>query len=115
MWDVWELSQIPRAPHEVAGFGDAGWSDEDKFAFDRMILTFGGRWVKNKMDETVWGVSEEPPSKDKVRVPKYRSLAAVSAEYDETHARTKFAPTGVVPDIDMSAVMAEAFEEDVLF
>lgn len=114
MWDVWELSQIPRAPHEVAGFGDDGWSPEHKFAFDRMILAFGGRWVKGKLNETEWGAAEEPP-KGKVRVPKYRSMADVFAEYDETQAMTKFAQAVSLPDVDMTAVMEEAFGDEVLF
>ncbi len=114
MWDVWELSQIPRAPHEVAGFGDAGWSDEDKFAFDRMILAFGGRWVKRKLDETEWGAAEDAP-KGKVRVSKYRSMADVFAEYDETHAMTKFAPMAVISDVDMAAVFEDAYGDEVLF
>lgn len=115
MWDVWELSQIPTPPHKVIHADEAGWSAEDKFAFDRMILTFGGRWVAGKKAETVWGKPEEPPSKGQVRMPKYSTLSEVFAEYDETHAMTKFAPMSVIPESDITAVLEEAFGDEVLF
>jgi len=80
-----------------------------------MILAFGGRWVKGKLNETTWGEPEDPPAKGKVRVAKYRTLADVFAEYDETVSATKFMPQALAPDVDMTAVLEDAFGDEVLF
>lgn len=117
MWDIWELSQIPTPPHKVIHADEAGWTSEDKLAFDRMILTFGGRWVEGKKNETVWGHGEEPPVKGQMRVPKYRSLADIFAEYDDTWDLSKFAKAAgaMFTDADMDAVIEAAYADDVLF
>lgn len=115
MWDVWELSQIPTPPHKVIHADEAGWSAEDKFAFDRMILSFGGRWVASKRNETIWGYPDKPPADGQARMPKYGTLAEIFAEYDETSGVTKFRSIEDIAGIDIDAVMESAFGDEVLF
>lgn len=110
MWDVVELSNKPRAPHEVIYAHEDGWSAHDRWQFDRMILAFE-RWVNNKKAETV----PYTPEKDaKPQRPKYQSIHEIWDEYDSTANITKFASL-LIPDIDMEAVIEDAFGDDVQF
>ena len=110
MWDVVELAEMPRAPHEVIFADEDGWSASDRFQFDRMILTFK-RWVANKKAETVPYTPEKDAEPQK---PKYQSMYEIWDEYDSTADISKFASL-LIPDIDVDAVIEDAFGDDVLF
>lgn len=114
MWDIWELSQIPRAPHSVAGFGGDAWSDEQKLAFDRMILTFG-RLVEAKKHETI-RVKRDKSDDGMMDKLKYETLAQIFDTYDDTWGMTKFAQyVPVIPPEVMAEVLENAFADDVQF
>lgn len=71
------------------------------------------QWVSRKQGETI----EYTPDKDaKPRKPKYESLAEIFEQYDDTRAMTKFSwMNHSLPNVDMTAVIEEAFGDDVLF
>lgn len=116
MWELTELAMMPRLPSEVAeshyGMRFTGESRND---FDRGMLWYR-RYVEGKRNETMWGRSEDPPSKGMVRIPKYQTMEEIYAEYDDTWDLSKFAPSiEETAEFNIDAVIEEAFGDDVLF
>lgn len=116
MWELTELAMMPRLPSEVAEkYYGMRFTEASRLDFDKGMLWYR-RWVEGKRNETTWGASEEPPGKGQVRVPRYRTMEEIYAEYDDTWDRSKFAsPIDGAPDFDMDAVIEDAFGDDVLF
>jgi hypothetical protein len=59
-------------PSELLHLADSGYSADSCLAFDLAVRGMW-RWYESRSEETEWGAAEKPP-KDKVRVPKYKTI-----------------------------------------
>ena len=93
---------------------EAGWSSEDRLAFDFGMVWFG-QWVEARRSETVQ-VKRPKHDDGMMSQPKYGSLADIFEQYDDTWAMTKFVPPpDAISEDDLAAVIEAAFGDEILF